>query len=144
MNPAKLGNAAAEVLNRISEIDSKLLKEQRLSKDGSWYHPRDHWWDLSESETGDVPCKEQMPAPPRSLQAIDKSKYSMQDYLHNGHLIEETKTDAYAQYYKVKFEHMCEKQAVDLYHDYLTRVKSEYEMKNKRMAKDTKFSNFDQ
>ena len=39
---------------------------------------------------------------------------------------------------------MCEKQAVDLYHDYLTRIKSEYEIKHKRMAKDTKFQSFEE
>ena len=60
IDPAKLGVVAAEVLNRIGEIDNKQLKEHRRSmkKNSNWYHPREHWWDLSESDTGDVPCKE--------------------------------------------------------------------------------------
>ena len=50
------------------------------------------------------PCKDQLPAPPRSLNAIDKSKYQMEAFLHNGELIEEKKSQAYEQYYSIKFK----------------------------------------
>ena len=92
IDPSKLGSVAAEVYSRIGELDGNgKLSKQPKKDESNWYHPREHWWEMSESETGDIPCKDSLPAPPRSLNNIDKGKYQMQNFLHNGQLIEEKK-----------------------------------------------------
>ena len=95
---------AAQVFDRIDELekqDSEIINTVKDEK--PWYHPYDHWWEVSDSEDANTtnlsaatataipPCKDQLPAPPRSLNMIDKSKYQMENFLHNGELIEEKK-----------------------------------------------------
>ena len=141
IDPEQLGDVAAEVFTRIEELEDKENPAKKEEK--AWYHPKEHWWDVSESENGDIPYKDQLPGPPRSLNAIDQSKYQMENFLHNGQLIEEKKNQAYEHYYSIKFKQMQQKQAVDLYQDYLTRIKSEYELKKIRLKNDkSQFSNF--
>ncbi len=84
-----------------------------------------------------------LPGAPRPLNQVDQDKYQIGEYLENGQLIETKRSEAYEQYYKVKFERMCDKQAVDLYKDYLSKVKSEYELKKKKIfSNKSQFSNF--
>lgn len=74
---------------------------------------------------------------------IDRSKYNMKDFLQNGQLIEEKSNQAYEQYYRIKFKKMQQKRAKEIYENYLNRIKSEYEIKNKRFQKDkSQYSNF--
>ena len=54
--------------------------------------------------------------------------------MDNGHLIESMRDEAYKQYYKVKFKNLCLKQADVLYEDYLSRVRSEYDNRKKKMV----------
>ena len=51
------------------------------------------------------------------MNSIDKEKYGIKS---------QEQDKAYEQYYRVKFERMCKKQAVGMYKDYLTRVKSDF------------------
>ena len=44
-------------------------------KTEEWFQPKEHWWEVSDSETEEIPCKEVLPGPPRSLATVDKYKY---------------------------------------------------------------------
>lgn len=87
-----------------------------------------------------------MPGPPRPLNSVDKDKYALQACLDlNGQVKEHKQTEAYEQYYSVKFKRMCEKQAVGMYKDYLARVKSDYETKKQAIfSNKSQFTNFSQ
>ena len=42
----------------------------------------EHWWDITDSENeADIPCKENMPGPPRPLNGVDKDKYGLSECL---------------------------------------------------------------
>lgn len=67
-----------------------------------WYRPKEHWWDISDSES-EIPQKEQMPPPPRNLTTVDKKKYDLEKFVEAGQLKEHMKEEAYQNYYRVKF-----------------------------------------
>ena len=55
-----------------------------------------------------------------------------------GSLRIDKRNDAYEQYYRLKYERMCEKQAEKLYDNYLKRVKNEFDQKSRNMMMNSK------
>ena len=103
-------------------------------------------WDNIEEMKADIPCKEVLPAVPRPLNQLRK-KYAVAQVVdkEKGTVREPRKEEIYRKYYEVKFRRMCEKNAVDLYQDYLTRVRSDYDQKNKNIFNNrSQFTNFSQ
>jgi len=68
-----------------------------------------HWWEFEESENEVLPVKDPLPEPPRPLTKVDKDKYQIRQFMENGQIKQDRREEAYEQYYKVKFERMCEK-----------------------------------
>ena len=83
----------------MSKLSSPLTKED----EDSGKMKKESWYDFEDSDT-EIPSKQQLPAPPRSLLTVDSKKYGLQRFMSRGKLIESKRKEAYNQYYKVKFE----------------------------------------
>ena len=77
---------------------SKLSSPETKKEEDSDKTKKELWHNFEDSDT-EIPCKQQLPAPPRSLLTVDSYKYGLRRFMSNGQLIESKRTEAYDQFY---------------------------------------------